>query len=268
MKKAVNKIAFPKPIKTETVQIHDLRIIPVQIKRKTERVQISVYEPKNIKFKTRFTILYIHANDTNIYSLDSVMQKYAEFYQSRFVTFDSCGYGLSSGKATEKSLYRSSLETYGYIKEAFNLQNQDIIVWGKSIGAAGAMYLSSLLNLKLCIAQSPIASLVDCLINTRCWCKNTFLSFQHIRKIQSKIVIIHGTADDVVPFFNSTKLIDSYSKDRRECTVVEGKPNGIILETIKDLSFYIIPDGGHYDLETDYAQQFEYCMTQSFRQMQ
>ncbi|CAL6103895.1 Alpha/beta_hydrolase family protein [Hexamita inflata] len=267
MKKAVNKIAYPTQIKTETVQINDLRIIPVQIKRKSERVQMSVYEPKNIQFKTRFTILYIHANDANIYSIDSVMQKYAEFYQSRFVTFDSCGYGLSSGKATEKSLYLSSLGAYKYVKDAFSIQDQDIVVWGKSIGAVGAMYISSLFNLKLCIAQSPIAS-QDCLINRRCWCNNTFLTLQHIRKIQSKIVIIHGTADDVVPFLNSIKLIDSYSQDRRECTVVEAKPNGVILETIKDLSFYIIPDGGHYDLETDYAQQFEYCMIQTFRQMQ
>ncbi|CAL6101376.1 Alpha/beta_hydrolase family protein [Hexamita inflata] len=257
----INEFAFPvNTIPQIHAPIKDLRTISVKTGMKKEHIQVAVYEPVDPEMmKTRPTVIYIHGNGETIYLMDELIQQYTERFACRFVTFDWCGYGQSTGKPSEQTLTKSALATYNYVKTEFHLTDSNIVVWGRSIGTVGSIYLGSMFNMKCCIAQSPPASAFDVVWeNPKCNCVNQFMSYKRIKRAQGQIVVIHGTADEVVPFRNSVKIVKSYAgvEDLKLNEVF----HGVLMAEAKSLKFYVIQEGGHNDLDNSFADQLEFCL--------
>lgn len=156
-------------------------------------------------------LLFFHGNAGNIsHRLDNV--KLLLGLKVQVFIFDYRGYGKSSGKPSERGLYRDGMAALDYLVKLRHFPPEKIILFGRSLGAAIALEVASKSNVRSIILESAFTS-------TREMAKNMFLfnlfyyfipaNYNNLKKIPQITVpklIVHGEADDLVPFSMGQKL--------------------------------------------------------------
>lgn len=164
-------------------------------------------------FKTRANskglIFYLHGNADNLvrwgqYASDFTSKGYDVFM------IDYRGYGKSTGAPDEIKLYQDAAFVLNWVST--NIHYNQLIIYGRSLGAAVASQLAIKAEPALLILETPFAQLADVIywplkpalylfpINAR------FSNLETLPKVKSKKVIFHGTSDWVVPLSSAKKL--------------------------------------------------------------
>lgn len=147
-----------------------------------------------------------------------------------FFMVDYRGFGKSRGKRTENKLYSDSQYVYKWLAERYDENN--IIVYGRSLGSGFGARVASWNNPKMLILDSPYYSFEYHIKRYAFWIPlrwilrykiptNTFL-----KKVTCPIYILHGKRDLLIPYRQSEML-------------KEEKP---------DLTLLSIAKGGHNNL--------------------
>ncbi|CAL6020620.1 Alpha/beta_hydrolase family protein [Hexamita inflata] len=258
MGQTMNEKLFPtRYIPEFKIPLDHTEMIDVRMRLATQKIKLSIYQPKNADISR--TIIYIHGNGENIYLIDGYMHVYANMHNSRVVSFDWCGYGDSTGTASEFSMLRCTNAVFNFVKQKYQLSNSDVIVWGNSIGSVSSIYMGSIYpDLKCCIAQSPPASSDDVWGKS---CVNCLKSYQRIKNVKCPIYIIHGTSDKIVPFKNAVKLVQNFDGiiDFELTDVFEG----VKMFKTWNLRLFAIMGGEHNNLQSLFSEQLEYCVKQA-----
>lgn len=156
-------------------------------------------------------ILFFHGNAGNIsHRLDNIRHLLDQGL-SVFI-FDYSGYGRSAGKPSEKGLYRDGLAAYDYLAQEEQVPRGNIVLFGRSLGAAVAMEIALQREVRALIIESAFTS-------TKGMAKTMFLfsllapvlppNYNNLNKIARITVpklVIHGTADNVVPYSMGERL--------------------------------------------------------------
>lgn len=156
-------------------------------------------------------ILFCHGNAGNIsHRLENI--KLLTGMKLNILIFDYRGYGKSTGKPSEEGLYRDSLSAYDYLVEKEGILPENIIIFGRSLGAAAAINVAAERTPRSLIIESGFLS-------TRHMAKNMgifslispFLpaNYNNLKKIglvSSPKLIMHGTEDEIVPFSMGERL--------------------------------------------------------------
>ncbi len=176
-------------------------------------------------------ILYFHGNAGDL----SKWGEIAQFFVGKnfnVVIMDYRTYGKSTGKLSEKNLFNDAQLFYDYALQHYT--TDDIIIYGRSLGAAIATQLASKNKSRKLVLETPFYNLLDVakdrfsLLPVEHLLKYKFTSNDYIKKVSMPIVIFHGTEDKVVPYASGNKLYETI-------------PNG-------QKRFYSIKNGGHNDL--------------------
>ena len=127
-------------------------------------------------------------------------------YGLQVFIYDYRGYGRSGGKPSETGLYQDGLAAYDYLVDRKGISPDRIIPFGRSLGAAVATEIATKRNVRSLIIESAFTS-------TKGMAKNMFLfqllspflphHYNNLGKIKSIAVpklIIHGKADEIIPF--------------------------------------------------------------------
>jgi fermentation-respiration switch protein FrsA (DUF1100 family) len=156
-------------------------------------------------------ILFCHGNAGNIsHRLDNVRLLLKQKLQ--VFIFDYRGYGKSSGRPSEKGLYQDGLAAYNYLTGKRHLRPGQIIIFGRSLGAAVAIEVALQKRVRSVIIESAFTS-------TRGMARSMWL-FSLISRLlpahynnQKKIaaldvpkLFIHSEDDEIVPFSMGQKL--------------------------------------------------------------
>jgi len=156
-------------------------------------------------------LLWFHGNAENIgYGLEHL-----EFYSRLAVNVlavDYRGYGKSEGRPGEAGVYRDADAAYDYLIQARHIQPKHIFVFGHSLGGAVAIDLASRRECGGLIAQSSFTSVKD--MARRVFRipffeyipKSQFDSLAKIRRVQTPVLIVHGTRDETVHFSMGQRL--------------------------------------------------------------
>lgn len=161
-------------------------------------------------------LLFCHGNAGNIsHRLDNVrllLEKKLQVF-----IFDYRGYGKSSGRPSEKGIYRDGLAAYDYLVQEEGLSSSNIILFGRSLGAAVAVDVSLKRDIRSIIIESAF-------ISTKGMAKTMFLfslfspilpanynNLEKIAHIKVPKLFIHGEEDNIVPFSMGQKLFDASS---------------------------------------------------------
>ncbi|KAG0495093.1 hypothetical protein HPP92_006087 [Vanilla planifolia] len=73
--------------------------------------------------------------------------------------YDYSGYGQSSGKPSEENTYADIDAVYECLKEKYKVEDEDIILYGQSVGSGPTLDLASRLpNIRAVVLHSPILS--------------------------------------------------------------------------------------------------------------
>jgi len=166
------------------------------------------YHKKNLEnYKT---ILYLHGNAG---SLENRIHKINHFKNMNinFLLVAWRGFNGNDGQPTEQGLY---IDAKSAVKWLINrgIKEQNIIVYGESLGTGVASEISQYKNFAGVILESPFTSMVDAgaskypIFPIRLLLKDKYESNKKIKNIKSPILIMHGEADKIVPFWMGKKM--------------------------------------------------------------
>jgi len=136
------------------------------------------------------------------------------------LAIDYRGYGLSQGELpNETRLYEDSQAAWNYLTIQRQIEPQDIVIYGESLGgavaidlankhseAAGLIVQSSFTSMNAQIKQLyPVLSIfpLNLILHQR------FESIAKVQQLSLPVLFIHGTADKIVNYEMSGKLYDA-----------------------------------------------------------
>ncbi|MDO5979753.1 alpha/beta hydrolase [Flavivirga spongiicola] len=181
-----------------------------------------------IHFKTenpKGVILYFHGNAGNLSRWGIITEFFVE-KQYDVLVMDYRTFGKSTGKLSETALYNDSEFCYNYLKK--NYSENDITVYGRSLGTGVATYIASKNNPKQVILETPYYSIIDVaksrfpIFPVKHLLKYKLPSYQFITKINCPIYIFHGTNDQVVPYKSAKGLFEVAPTSHTTFTTIKG----------------------------------------------
>ena len=159
-------------------------------------------------------ILFCHGNAGNIsHRLDNI--RYLLDHRLPVFIFDYRGYGKSTGRPSEKGLYRDGMAAYNTLVREEHFEPEKIVLFGRSLGAAVALQISLEKEVRAVILESAFTSTKDMAKTMGLFSllapllPPDYNNLKKIAHIRVPKLIIHGTDDHIVPYSMGEKLFDA-----------------------------------------------------------
>ena len=157
--------------------------------------------------KAKYTLLVSHGNAEDIgYMRPFFEEMYKQGYS--VFSYDYHGYGLSSGRPTEKNTYLDINAAYDYLTRVLNVSPDRIISFGHSVGAAVALDLAARKPVAGVILQGAFLTAFRVVTKIPIFPFDKFRNNRKIKNIKCPLLMIHGNRDRVIPFKHGKKLYD------------------------------------------------------------
>ncbi|KAL5219851.1 hypothetical protein ABZP36_024564 [Zizania latifolia] len=154
------------------------------------------------------TLLYSHGNAADLGQMYGLFVELSRRLRVNLFGYDYSGYGRSTGKPTECNTYADIEAAYNCLKEKYGVADEDIILYGQSVGSGPTIDLSSRLpNLRGVVLHSPILSGLRVLypVKKTYWF-DIYKNIDKIGLVNCPVLVIHGTSDDVVDCSHGKQL--------------------------------------------------------------
>ncbi|MEH2239742.1 alpha/beta hydrolase [Nostoc sp.] len=158
--------------------------------------------------KAKYTILYSHGNSEDLGDIKQILEKLHAWGFSVFA-YDYRGYGTSQGKPTETHAYEDIDSAYNYLTQNLKIPPERIIVLGRSVGGGSAVNLAMRKPVAGLIIESSFISAFQVIVPFRILPFDKFPNLDNIKKVKCPILVIHGKADDIIPFAHGEKLFNA-----------------------------------------------------------
>lgn len=142
-----------------------------------------------------------------------------------FFMIDYRGFGKSSGRRTEATLYNDAQTVYKWLSTEYS--EEHIVVYGRSLGSGIAARIASWNKPKMLILDSPYYSFIYQVKRYGFWLPLRWMlrykirTDQFIRKVTCPIFILHGTKDRLISFRQS-EMLKEKAPERIELVAIEG----------------------------------------------
>lgn len=159
----------------------------------------------------RFTILFSHGNAVDLGQMSSFYLGLGSRINCNIFSYDYSGYGISTGKPSEKNLYADIDAAWHALRTRYGISPENIILYGQSIGTVPTVDLASRYEVGAVILHSPLMSGMRVAFpNTkRTWFFDAFPSIDKVPKVTSPVLVIHGTEDEVIDFSHGLAIYES-----------------------------------------------------------
>ncbi|QKQ73188.1 alpha/beta hydrolase [Nostoc sp. TCL240-02] len=176
--------------------------------------------------KANYTILYAHGNSEDLGDIKQILEKLHAWGFSVFA-YDYRGYGTSQGKATESYAYEDINSAYNYLTENLKIPPEKIIVLGRSVGGGSAVNLAMRQPIAGLILESSFISAFQVIVPFRILPFDKFPNLDNIKNVKCPILVIHGKADDIIPFAHGEKLFNAAISPKLYLWVKEANHNDL-----------------------------------------
>ena len=190
-----------------------------QLKVEVEKVKITTSDNINLlgwfhkkdlkKFKT---IVYFHGNAGN---LENRIHKLNHFKDMdvNFLIIAWRGFSGNQGKPSEKGLYNDGNSAILWLKN-LGLKDNDIVLYGESLGTGVATEIAQNNNFAGLVLETPFTSMIEAAKNFYPYIPVAFLlkdkydNQNKIKNINMPVLVMHGEADQIVPFWMGEKIFE------------------------------------------------------------
>ncbi len=165
------------------------------------------------------TLLYFHGNAGNVSHRVHSIRQFHELGLSVFI-IDYRGYGQSEGSPSEDGLYRDAEAAWQYLIEVHGLPAEDIVVFGRSLGASVAAWLAAEQSPGTLILDSAFTSVPDIGQEVYPWLPVHLLSrfqhatIEHVTKATCPVLVVHSRDDEIIPFHHGEALFSAASEPK------------------------------------------------------
>ena len=211
------------------------------------RIQDGSIDP----IKADMVLLFFHGNAGNITYRYDMIRMLMTLPVKVFI-IDYRGYGKSRGRPSEKGLYLDARAAWDYLINQRRVSSEHIIIFGKSLGGAAAVDLSTRVKPAGLILQSSFTSVPD-MARTIIPIFPTFLlrtkmdSIGKISAIDCPKLFIHSPADEIVPYRLGRRLFEA-ANEPKQFYEVQGAPHN---ET------YLVGGEAYLDVVRSFVQSLE-----------
>ncbi len=182
----------------------------------------------------RGTVLFFHGNAGNITTRLETIRTLHRLGLNTFI-IDYRGYGASSGRPTEKGLYRDAESAWRYLIGERGLPPAEIVLYGRSLGAAVAIWLAERVPEGALIAESGFTSVPEIgayhypYLPVRMLSRMQFDSLARIGNCRSPVLVIHSREDEIIPFSHGERLFEAAAEPKRFVELSGTHENSFVL---------------------------------------
>ena len=181
----------------------------------------------------RGTLLFFHGNAGNIsHRLDSI----AIFNRMNLdvFIFDYRGYGQSQGRVSETGTYLDAEAAWFYLVETRAIDADEIIVFGRSLGASIAAWLASRHRPAALILESSFSSVPSMaqrlypFLPVK-WLSNfSYDTRQYVSRIECPLLVAHSKDDEIISYAEGRLVFDAAPADKQFLDMRGGHNDGFI----------------------------------------
>ena len=208
------------PIEPDDFQFLQRQMIPCMVKNPKNKNKIACnyikYTSNPEYYRARppnFVILFSHGNAVDIGQMPPFYTSLAKALRTDIMCYDYSGYGASTGKPSEANLYSDIQAVFKFLIDEFKFPANQIILYGQSIGTVATIDLASKSigsEAAAVILHSPLLSGWKVLLpnskKNSYACIDPFPNYSKVSKIQSKVLVIHGTHDEIIGFEHGQEI--------------------------------------------------------------
>ena len=184
--------------------------------------ELTIHTADNVKLHGWFVpfkqasqvILFFHGNTGNISDgIETI--RIAQELGYNIMLFDYRGYGRSQGHISEAGTYQDAAAAWQHLRQHYHYAEEDIVILGRSLGAAIATQLASQHKPKALIIESTFTSFPDIasqrysLFPVRLIARFNYNTLENIRQIKSPLLIAHSHDDEVIPYVHGKQLFEA-----------------------------------------------------------
>ena len=163
----------------------------------------------NSSAKSDKTILYFGGNAEDVVYMNFEAH---EFNVRQVLAFNHPGYGKSSGKASQESLYSNALDVYDKLIKDNHLETQNIVIVGRSLGSSVASFLAANRNNAGLILITPFDSIKNIASSqykffpVKYLIRHPFPTVDYIDQIKSPVLMLAAESDEIIATENLNNL--------------------------------------------------------------
>jgi fermentation-respiration switch protein FrsA (DUF1100 family) len=182
----------------------------------------------------RGTVLFFHGNAGNIsHRLDSLRV----FNGLGFATliFDYRGYGRSEGAVSEQGIYRDAEAVWRHLNEKRGIPATEVILFGRSLGAAVAAYMASQHRPGALIIESGFVSVPDMAAEIYPWlparwlARIEFPTGDYLQTVTCPVLVVHSRDDEIIPFDQGSRLFEVAREPKQFLELRGGHNDGFLV---------------------------------------
>lgn len=192
------------------------------------------------------TLLFSHGNAEDLGMIYDWFNDLARVLRVNIMAYDYTGYGKSTGTPAEDHCYADIEAAYKYLTEVRRIQPEQIVLYGRSLGSGPSCYLASRTatagrSVGGVILQSPLLSAYRVAFNFRfTMVGDRFPNVDYAPSIRCPVFIVHGTQDEVVPFWHGEELFLALPQEwRAKPFWVEGAGHNNIEAMLRPTGMFI-----------------------------
>ncbi len=176
----------------------------------------------------RFTLLYTHGNYEDLGDVGPQLAHLRALGFSVF-SYDYRGYGTSGGGIPrEAQAFADEHAAFRYLVDTLGVPATNIIAHGRSVGSGPAVELAAREKLAGLVVESAFVSAFR--VQTRLPLSpfDKYRNLARMPKVQCPVLVIHGTADGVIPFWHGQKLLAAAPPPRTNLWVSGAGHNDLV----------------------------------------
>ena len=193
-----------------------------------EKIELFIVTPR----QPLAALLYFHGNGGNIAQRLPELQKLSAITGATVIGVGYRGYGASTGHANERGLYRDGETALRYTQTTLDFSDDRIFLLGRSLGSAIAVSVGAQHKIGGIILVTPLLSGRE-LAKAHGMSALSFVaggSFDNLARVPaltSRMLIVHGTDDEVIPYLHGQALFAAIKSPKRFVTIEHGKHNDL-----------------------------------------
>jgi len=164
-------------------------------------------------------VLFLHGNAGNISHRVASISLLHDLGVNVFI-FDYRGYGHSRGAPTEQGLYLDAEAAWRHLRDARGFRDDEIIIFGRSLGGAVAVHLASRVEPGGLILESTFSSARDMarrvfpLLSRLVLLRYDFDSAARIAAVRAPLLVMHSPQDEIIPYDLGRRLYDAANEPK------------------------------------------------------
>jgi fermentation-respiration switch protein FrsA (DUF1100 family) len=181
----------------------------------------------------RATLLFFHGNAGNISHRLESLRLFHRLGLSVLI-IDYRGYGRSEGRPSEAGIRKDARAAWRWLTEAAAAEPGEIILFGRSLGAAVAAELAREVEPGAVLLESPFRSVPEMAQSAYPFLPGRWLArFEHatedyVREINAPVLVIHSEDDEIIPFSHGQAVYEAARQPKALLRIRGGHNTGFL----------------------------------------